>query len=148
MRAVVQRVSEASVTIDGEVRASIGRGYVILVGIRTGDTHEAAIFLAEKCAALRVFEDAEGKMNLSLNDVNGSALVVSQFTLYGNAQKGNRPSFTDAARPEEAEPLYHVFVERLRALLGPERVQTGVFRAMMQIRLINDGPVTILIESK
>ncbi|MER3523762.1 MAG: D-tyrosyl-tRNA(Tyr) deacylase [Ignavibacteria bacterium] len=148
MRAVVQRVSEASVTIDGEVRASIGRGYVILVGIRTGDTHEAAIFLAEKCAALRVFEDAEGKMNLSLNDVNGSALVVSQFTLYGNAQKGNRPSFTDAARPEEAEPLYHVFVERLRALLGPERVQTGVFRAMMQIRLINDGPVTILIEGK
>lgn len=145
---MVQRVSEASVTIDGELRASIGRGYLILLGIRTGDTPEAASFLAEKCAALRVFEDAEGKMNLGLKDVNGSVLAVSQFTLYGNAQKGNRPSFSDAARPEDAEPLYNIFVERLRALLGPERVQTGVFRAMMQICLINDGPVTILIESK
>ncbi|MBI5474465.1 MAG: D-tyrosyl-tRNA(Tyr) deacylase [Ignavibacteriae bacterium] len=148
MRVVVQRVSEAGVTIDGNVHASIGRGYVILLGIRTGDTHEAATFLAEKCAGLRVFEDDAGKMNLSLKDVGGSVIVVSQFTLYGDAQKGNRPSFIEAARPEEAEPLYDLFVARMKALLGDERVQTGVFRAMMQVKIVNDGPVTILIESK
>lgn len=148
MRAVVQRVSEASVTINGAPHAQIGRGYVILLGIRAGDTPEAAVFLAEKCASLRVFEDDEGKMNLSLNDVNGQVLVVSQFTLYGNAQKGNRPSFSDAARPEEAEPLYDLFVQRMKSLLGPDRVATGMFRAMMQVKLVNDGPVTILIESK
>jgi len=148
MRAVVQRVSQASVTIDGTEHARIGRGFVILLGIKTGDTREAAIFLADKCASLRVFEDDAGKMNLSLNDVKGSVLVVSQFTLYGNAQKGNRPSFSEAARPEEAEPLYNLFVERMRTLLGPERVATGLFRAMMQVQLVNDGPVTILIESK
>jgi D-tyrosyl-tRNA(Tyr) deacylase len=148
MRAVVQRVSQASVTIDGTEHARIGRGFVILLGIKTGDTREAAIFLADKCASLRVFEDDAGKMNLSLNDVKGSVLVVSQFTLYGNAQKGNRPSFSEAARPEEAEPLYNLFVERMRSLLGPERVATGLFRAMMQVQLVNDGPVTILIESK
>ncbi len=148
MRAVVQRVSEASVTINGAPHAQIGRGYVILLGIRAGDTPEAAVFLAEKCASLRVFEDEEGKMNLSLNDVNGQVLVVSQFTLYGNAQKGNRPSFSDAARPEEAEPLYDLFVQRMKSLLGPDRVATGMFRAMMQVKLVNDGPVTILIESK
>ncbi len=148
MRAVVQRVSEASVTINGAPHAQIGRGYVILLGIRTGDTPEAAVFLAEKCASLRVFEDDQGKMNLSLNDVNGQVLVVSQFTLYGNAQKGNRPSFSDAARPEEAEPLYDLFVQRMKSLLGPDRVATGMFRAMMQVKLVNDGPVTILIESK
>ncbi|HXF99424.1 MAG TPA: D-aminoacyl-tRNA deacylase [Bacteroidota bacterium] len=148
MRVVVQRVSEASLTIDGSTVASIGRGFVIFLGVKAGDTRAAADFLAEKCAALRVFEDAEGKMNLGLNDVNGSVLVVSQFTLYGNAQKGNRPSFSDAARPEEAEPLYEYFVERMKALLGAERVATGVFRAMMKVKLVNDGPVTILIESK
>jgi D-tyrosyl-tRNA(Tyr) deacylase len=148
MRAVVQRVSQASVTIDGTEHARIGRGFVILLGIKTGDTREAAIFLADKCASLRVFEDDAGKMNLSLNEVKGSVLVVSQFTLYGNAQKGNRPSFSEAARPEEAEPLYNLFVERMRSLLGPERVATGLFRAMMQVQLVNDGPVTILIESK
>jgi D-tyrosyl-tRNA(Tyr) deacylase len=148
MRAVVQRVSEASVTINGALHARIGRGYVILLGIRAGDTPEAALFLADKCASLRVFEDDEGKMNLSLNDVHGRVLVVSQFTLYGNAQKGNRPSFSDAARPEEAEPLYDLFVQRMKSLLGPDRVATGMFRAMMQVMLVNDGPVTILIESK
>lgn len=148
MRVVVQRVSEASVTINGAPHAKIGRGYVILLGIKTGDTREAAFFLAEKCASLRVFEDDEGKMNRNLDDVNGSVLVVSQFTLYANAQKGNRPSFTDAARPEEAEPLYDLFVERMKSLLGAERVATGMFRAMMQVQLVNDGPVTILIESK
>ncbi len=148
MRAVVQRVSLASVTINGTEHARIGRGFVILLGIKTGDTREAAMFLADRCASLRVFEDDAGKMNLSLNDVKGSVLVVSQFTLYGNAQKGNRPSFSEAARPEEAEPLYNLFVERMRSLLGPERVATGLFRAMMQVQLVNDGPVTILIESK
>lgn len=148
MRVVVQRVSEGSVSIDGATVAGIGRGYVILLGIRSGDTKDDAIFLAEKCAGLRVFEDAGGKMNLSLNDVNGNVLVVSQFTLYGDAQKGNRPSFGAAARPEEAEPLYQTFVERMQLLLGRERVLTGTFRAMMQVKIVNDGPVTILIESK
>lgn len=148
MRVVVQRVSEGSVSIDGATVAGIGRGYVILLGIQSGDTKDDAIFLAEKCAGLRVFEDAGGKMNLSLNDVNGNVLVVSQFTLYGDAQKGNRPSFGAAARPEEAEPLYQTFVERMQLLLGRERVLTGTFRAMMQVKIVNDGPVTILIESK
>lgn len=148
MKVVVQRVREGSVVIGGRVHAAIGKGYVILLGIRTGDTPEAAMFLAEKCAALRVFEDSSGKMNLDVNDVGGSVLVVSQFTLYADAQKGNRPSFILAAPPNEAEPLYEVFVNRLKVLLGADRVKTGVFRAMMEVGLVNDGPVTILIESK
>jgi D-tyrosyl-tRNA(Tyr) deacylase len=147
MKAVVQRVSEGSVTIGGKIVATISRGYVILLGIRTGDTKAAAVFLADKCASLRVFEDSNGKMNLSLNDVGGAVIVVSQFTLYGDAQKGNRPSFTEAARPEEAEPLYETFVEKMKAHLGEDRVRTGVFRAMMEVKIVNDGPVTILIES-
>lgn len=148
MRAVVQRVKEGSVSIDGGVHASIEKGYVVFLGIKAGDTKESAIFLADKCSSLRVFEDAEGKMNLGLKDVNGSALVVSQFTLYADAQKGNRPSFTEAARPEEAEPLYEAFVERMRSALGNAKVTTGVFRAMMDVKIVNDGPVTILIEGK
>jgi D-tyrosyl-tRNA(Tyr) deacylase len=148
MRAVVQRVAEGSVAIDGKVEARIGKGYVILLGIKTGDTKEAAEHLADKCSYLRVFEDAQGKMNLSLQDVDGEALVVSQFTLYADAQKGNRPGFTDAARPEEAEPLYEHFVHRMRSVLGASRVQTGIFRAMMDVTIVNSGPVTILIESK
>jgi D-tyrosyl-tRNA(Tyr) deacylase len=148
MRVVVQRVKEGSVSIEGRIHASIDKGYVVFLGIRTGDTDESAIFLAEKCSSLRVFEDSGGKMNLGLNDVNGSVLVVSQFTLYADAQKGNRPSFTEAARPEEAEPLYEAFVERLRSVLGNSRVCTGVFRAMMDVKIVNDGPVTILIEGK
>ena len=148
MRALVQRVREGSVTVGGEVHASIGRGYVILLGIRRGDSLEDAWFLADKCAALRVFEDPDGKMNLSLRDVHGSVLVVSQFTLYADAQKGNRPSFSAAAPPEEAEPLYDGFVQRMKALLGDSNVRTGVFRAMMEVTIVNDGPVTILIESK
>jgi D-tyrosyl-tRNA(Tyr) deacylase len=148
MRVVVQRVSEGSVTVEGKVHAAIGNGFVILLGIKTGDTKEDALFLAEKCAALRVFEDPNGKMNLSLSDVSGSVLVVSQFTLYGDAQKGNRPSFVQAARPEEAEPLYSVFVEKMKSLLGADRVATGIFRAMMEVKIVNNGPVTILIESK
>ncbi|MBX2989957.1 MAG: D-tyrosyl-tRNA(Tyr) deacylase [Bacteroidetes bacterium] len=148
MRAVIQRVSEASVTIDGTVHASIKKGFVILLGIRTGDTRDAAVFLADRCSSLRVFEDGNGKMNLDLNDVGGSVIVVSQFTLYGNVQKGNRPSFIEAARPEEAEPLYDCFVERMKTLLCNDRVATGIFRAMMEVKIVNDGPVTILMESK
>jgi D-tyrosyl-tRNA(Tyr) deacylase len=147
MRVVVQRVKEASVTIDGKVHASIERGYVILLGIRKGDREKDAIYLADKCSTLRVFEDEAGKMNLSLKEIGGSALVVSQFTLYADARKGNRPSFIDAARPEEAEPLYDVFVERMRSGLGSKRVVTGVFRAMMDVHILNEGPVTVLIES-
>ncbi len=147
MRVVVQRVKEGSISIEGKLHASIGRGYVILLGIRKGDTEKDAVVLADKCSALRVFEDGEGKMNLSLNDVQGSALVVSQFTLYADTRKGNRPSFTDAAPPEEAVPLYEKFVERMRSKLGNERVVTGVFRAMMDVHILNDGPVTIIVES-
>ncbi|MGB5874897.1 MAG: D-aminoacyl-tRNA deacylase [Bacteroidota bacterium] len=147
MRVVLQRVKEGSVVIEDTVRARIERGYVILLGIRTGDTPEAALALADKCAGLRVMEDDQGKMNLSLKDVGGSVLVVSQFTLYGDAQKGNRPSFTAAARPEEAEPLYEAFLQRMRSALGPARVQSGVFGAMMDVRIVNDGPVTLLIDS-
>ncbi len=148
MKVLVQRVTEASVTIDGRVHSEIGQGMVILLGVRTGDIAQAANFLADKCSALRIFEDAEGKMNVSVKETGGSALVVSQFTLYGDAQRGNRPSFTDAARPEEAEPLYERFAAQMRSALGNERVKTGVFGAMMKVHLVNDGPVTIMIESK
>lgn len=147
MRALVQRVKEGNVTIEGKIHSAIGPGYVILLGIRKGDAEADARFLADKCAMLRVLEDGEGKMNLALRDVGGSVLVISQFTLYGDAQKGNRPSFSDAAPPAEAEPLYNLFVERMRTALGSAAVQTGIFGAMMQVMIINDGPVTILIES-
>lgn len=148
MRALIQRVSAGNVSIEGSIYASIGKGYVILLGIRKGDTMADADFLASKCAGLRVMEDEGGKMNLSLEDVQGSVIVVSQFTLYGDAQHGNRPSFIDAAAPPEAEPLYERFVDRMRSLLGAERVATGVFGAMMEVKILNDGPVTILIESR
>jgi D-tyrosyl-tRNA(Tyr) deacylase len=146
VRVVVQRVCRGAIAIEGKTTAEIGRGFVILLGIGQGDREESARFLAEKCAHLRIFEDSAGKMNLSLHDVQGSVLVVSQFTLYADAQKGNRPAFSLAARPDEAEPLYDAFVGRLQELLGSERVQTGVFRAMMEVTIVNDGPVTILIE--
>lgn len=148
MRALVQRVSEASVAIDGKVHSSIAKGLLILLGIKQGDTSEGALFLADKCSSLRVFEDPEGKMNLALKDVDGSALIVSQFTLYGDAQKGNRPSFTEAAPPGEAIPLYESFVQRMKSTHGEHKVATGVFRAMMQVKIVNEGPVTIIIESK
>ena len=147
MRALIQRVAEGKVMIEGQVHSSIGRGYVILLGVRKGDTEEDARFLADKCAMLRVFEDNNGKMNLALRDVGGDVLVISQFTLYADAQRGNRPSFSDAAPPEEAEPLYTLFVERMKAALGPALVHTGIFGAMMQVTIVNDGPVTILMES-
>jgi len=146
MRAVLQRVSEGSVTIGGALQARIGKGYVILLGVRKGDTSEDSRQLAAKCASLRVMEDAHGKMNLDLKDAGGDVLVVSQFTLYADARRGNRPGFADAAPPEEAERLYEEFVGALRAALGPERVQTGVFGAMMEVLIRNDGPVTILLE--
>ncbi len=134
-------------TIDEKVHSTIGPGYVILLGVRKGDGNEDARFLADKCASLRVLEDPAGKMNLALRDIGGSVLVISQFTLYGDAQRGNRPSFSDAAPPAEAERLYDLFVEVMKAALGSASVRTGVFGAMMQVTIVNDGPVTILIES-
>jgi D-tyrosyl-tRNA(Tyr) deacylase len=140
VRALVQRVSEASVTVDGEEIARIGRGMVVLLGIRHGDGVAEADRLAGKLERLRVFEDDEGWMNLSVRDVAGEVLVVSQFTLYGDARKGNRPSFVEAAPPEVAEPLY----ERVRQALG---AQGGRFGARMEVALVNDGPVTLLLEA-
>jgi D-aminoacyl-tRNA deacylase len=140
MRALVQRVSDASVTVDGEEVASIGRGLLVLLGVRQGDGEAEADRIAMKLLALRVFEDEAGKMNRSVGDVGGEVLCVSQFTLYGDTRKGNRPSFVEAARPEEAEPLY----ERVRAALG---AKGGIFGARMDVALTNDGPVTLLIEA-
>ncbi len=144
MRLVIQRVSSAAVTVDNQVVGRCGPGFCILVGVKVGDTRSEAKWLANKVANLRIFEDDDGKMNRSLLDVGGEALVVSQFTLYANAQRGRRPDFIDAARPEEAEPLVDYFVEQLRAEGVP--TQTGVFRAVMQVEIHNDGPVTIILE--
>ena len=144
MRAVVQRVSEASVSVDGEVVGSIGRGMVVLIGVTQGDGEAEARFLAGKVANLRIFADDEGKFNRSALDVNGEALVVSQFTLYGDARKGRRPSFVHAAPPEVAEPLIERFVSFLKE--NGLHVETGVFGAMMMVKIHNDGPVTIILE--
>jgi len=146
MRAVVQRVTRASVTVDDEVIGEIGNGLVVLLGIARDDTKEDADYLVPKIAALRIFDDADGKMNRSLNDIDGGLLIVSQFTLYGDVRRGLRPSWSDAAAPEVAEPLYDYFVESSRKLLG--RVETGSFRKMMLVELVNDGPVTILLDSR
>jgi D-tyrosyl-tRNA(Tyr) deacylase len=145
MRAVVQRVSKASVTVDGEVVGAIDRGVAILLGVTHGDGEEQAQWLAHKIAGLRIYEDAAGKMNLGLLEVGGDALVVSQFTLYGDCRKGRRPSFTDAARPEVAEPLCARFIEFLRQA-GVRRVESGVFGAHMMVEIHNDGPVTLILE--
>ena len=144
MRALLQRVSSASVTVDGRITGQINQGYAILLGVTHSDTAAEADWLANKIAGLRLFEDADDKMNLSLFDVGGSVLVVSQFTLYGDARKGRRPSFTDAARPEQAEPLVDTFCDKLRQ--RGLTVATGVFGAMMQVEIHNDGPVTLLLE--
>jgi D-tyrosyl-tRNA(Tyr) deacylase len=144
MRVVLQRVSSASVTIEGEVTGRIGRGFLLLVGFTHADTAAQVDWMAEKVAGLRLVTDIEGKMNLGLAEVGGAVLVVSQFTLYGNAEKGRRPSFIDAARPDAAIPLYERFIEQLRAQ-GLE-VATGRFGAMMDVALVNDGPVTLLLE--
>jgi D-tyrosyl-tRNA(Tyr) deacylase len=141
---VLQRVSRASVTVAGEVTGSIGRGYLLLVGFTPGDTPDAVSWLADKVVGLRLFADADGKMNLPLQDVGGALLVVSQFTLYGDARKGRRPSFVDAAPPEQAVPLYESFLAALRA--AGLRVEAGVFGAKMDVDLVNEGPVTLLLE--
>lgn len=146
MRAVVQRVSRASVTVDGEVVGQIGRGFLVLLGVETDDTSSDASSLAEKIAGLRVFEDAEGKMNMGLQDVNGAMLIVSQFTLLGDCRKGKRPSFIRAARPEQAAALYREFVGAV-AEQGIA-VATGRFQTQMEVSLVNEGPVTLLVDSR
>lgn len=144
MKVLLQRVSQARVTVAGKVVGEIGRGFVILVGITHTDTVHEADWVAHKVAGIRLFEDDQGKMNASLADVAGEFLVVSQFTLYGDARKGRRPSFTDAARPEHAEPLVEYFCDKLREM--GFKVATGVFGAHMQVDIHNDGPVTLMIE--
>ena len=145
MRAVVQRVSRARVTVNGEVTGEIAAGLMILIGVGRDNTSAVALTMAEKIANLRIFEDDQGKMNRSLLEVNGSALVVSQFTLYGDARGQRRPSFIAAAPPEQAKKLYEAFSEALRRL--GVNVATGVFQAMMSVELVNEGPVTILLDS-
>jgi D-tyrosyl-tRNA(Tyr) deacylase len=146
MRAVVQKVTRARVTVAGEVVGEIGQGFVVLLGVAREDTPEAADYMAEKVAGLRVFADDAGKMNRSLQDVGGAVLAVSQFTLYGDVRRGRRPGFDRAARPEQAEPLYQRFVSALRA--RGIHVETGRFQTHMEVELVNDGPVTILIDSE
>lgn len=145
MIALIQRVSEASVAIDDGTTQSIGRGLLILLGIRNGDVEDFTKKLAKKTASLRIFPDINGKMNLSLADINGEALVISQFTLCADIKKGNRPSFVDAAPPEKSFPLYEAYVSDLSAALGKGRVKTGKFGANMKVSLVNDGPVTITL---
>ncbi len=144
MRALIQRVSRASVQVDSEEAASIGRGYLVLLGVGAGDGEEQAAWLAQKIAGLRLFEDDAGRMNLGLKDVEGAVLAVSQFTLYGDARKGRRPSFTRAAPPAQAEELYDRFCDLLAAEGVP--VEKGVFQAHMEVALVNDGPVTLWLE--
>ena len=144
MKALLQRVSHASVTVNGRITGQIKRGFCILLGVTHSDTIKEADWLVNKMAGLRVFEDEAGKMNLSIEEIGGEFLVVSQFTLYGDARKGKRPSFTEAARPEQAEPLVDYFITQLRE--RGFKVGTGVFGAMMQVEIHNDGPVTMMLE--
>jgi len=146
MRVVLQRSFAAKVEVDGEITGQIDKGLVLLVGITHQDTEKDVKYLAEKVANLRLFEDEHGKMNRSIFEIGGSILSVSQFTLYGDTRKGRRPNFTDAAKPEQAKPLWELFNKELRLL--NLRVETGVFGAMMNVSLINDGPVTLIVESK
>lgn len=147
MKVVIQRAKQASVTVDGTVTGAIEKGYVLLVGITHTDTLEDIQYVAKKIAELRLYEDAEGKMNHSITEVGGAILSVSQFTLYAETKKGRRPSFTEAARPDVAKPLWEAFNEELRNNYKLQ-VETGIFGAMMDVALINDGPVTIIVESK
>ena len=147
MKALIQRVSRGAVTVDQKMIGQIGRGYVVLLGVAAPDTEADANYLAARTAALRIFPDTQDKMNLSIRDVNGEILVISQFTLYADTRKGNRPGFTDAAPPAQAEALYERYVAELRHLLGSERIKTGIFRASMQVEILNDGPVTIELRS-
>ncbi|HET9283605.1 MAG TPA: D-aminoacyl-tRNA deacylase [Candidatus Angelobacter sp.] len=146
MRAVVQRVSRCRVTVDGRTTGEIGCGLLVLLGVAKADTEEAADYLVEKVIGLRIFEDAEGKMNLSVQDAGGAVLVVSQFTLHGDVRRGKRPSFDAAARQEEAKRLYEYFVAKVRA--AGLQCETGQFQAMMEVELVNSGPVTILLDSE
>ena len=146
MRCVVQRVSRASVTVEGKITGQVEKGYMVLVGVEQGDDEQDVRYCADKVAGLRVFEDENGKMNRSVKDVGGAVLAVSQFTLLGDARHGRRPSFSNAARPEEANALYEAFCQALRA--ENIRVETGVFQTDMQVELVNDGPVTILFDSR
>jgi len=146
MRAVIQRVTRASVKVDYETVGAVEHGILILVGISSDDTQVDADYLAEKIVALRIFDDSEGRMNLSLRDTDGGLLVVSQFTLYGDVRRGLRPSWSHAAPPVIAEPLYDYFVEKCRTLVG--KVETGSFRKMMLVELVNDGPVTLILDSR
>ena len=148
MKAVVQRVSSASVTIaEKKYQQQIGKGLMILLGIKIGDSEEDVEFVADKCANLRIFEDDQDKMNISVKDIDGEVLVISQFTLYGETAKGNRPNFTDAAKPEEAIPFYETFIARLKSNIGESKVKSGIFGAMMDVSLVNYGPVTVIVES-
>ena len=145
MRAVIQRVKSASVTVEGKLVSEIQKGLLVFLGIAQEDTPADVDYMASKIANLRIFEDDEGRMNLSILDVGGEALVVSQFTLYGDCRKGRRPSFIHAARPEKADPLYQAFMDEISRLGVP--VKTGIFQAMMDVELINDGPVTMMLDS-
>lgn len=147
MRAVIQRVAEASCRVGGEVTGQIGVGFLVLLGIEDADTTDDLQWLAQKIANMRVFGDEEGLMNKSLADIDGNILLISQFTLFGNTKKGNRPSFIRAARPDKAIPMYEQMVEELKALTG-KRIATGIFGADMKISLVNDGPVTIMMDTK
>jgi len=146
MKAVIQRVSSASVTVDGEITGQINQGFLVLLGVAEGDTEAEARLLAAKTAALRIFSDAEDKMNLSLLDIGGECLVVSQFTLCADVKKGNRPSFTPSAKPETAEKLYGLYMDELKKN-GVARVESGIFAASMRVELVNEGPVTILYDT-
>ena len=147
MRVVIQKVTQASVSIENQIVASIDKGLLVLVGIEDGDTNEDIAWLSSKIVNLRVFDDDNGVMNLSVKEVEGEVLIVSQFTLHASTKKGNRPSYIKAARPEVAIPIYEAFIKQVESLLG-KRVPTGQFGAMMQVTLCNDGPVTILIDTK
>ena len=146
MRVVLQRVSEASVSINNAIQGNISHGLLVLVGIEESDTKEDADWLVQKITQMRIFSDEEGKMNLSLKEINGSLLIISQFTLHASTKKGNRPSFIKAARPEQAIPLYEYFIESCKTEI--DEVQTGIFGADMKVSLVNDGPVTIVMDSK
>ena len=148
MKFVIQRVSEASVSVDGEVIGQIGNGFMVLVGAEDADTHEIAEKMVKKMIGLRIFQDEEGKTNLNLKAVGGSLLIVSQFTLYADCRKGNRPSFIKAGSPAHAEEIYEYIVSRCKEELGEDRVERGVFGADMKVALVNDGPVTICMDTK
>ena len=149
MRALIQRVSRGKVEIKSNAySAEINKGMVLLLGIKEEDTEIEVNYVAEKCANLRIFEDENEKINLSLKDIEGEILLISQFTLYGDTRKGNRPSFNEAAKPDKALTLYNLFSSKLRELVGTEKVKEGIFGAMMEVTIINDGPVTVLVDSK